>query len=50
MNLSETIQPVSVPNVGLLLRIERRTTDGELIEVEYRWPTTAEAPTVFAPA
>jgi hypothetical protein len=37
--VSESSQEVIVPGVGALLRVERRSPDGELLDVEYRRAT-----------
>lgn len=42
-NLMETSQEVCVPRVGRMIRIERRSSDGEVLDIEYRWPIQSNA-------
>lgn len=37
--LTESSQHVTIPNLGPMIRIERRDADCELVEVEYRRPS-----------
>ncbi len=37
-NFVERSEEVSIPAVGVMVRIERKSFDGAMLDIEYRWP------------
>ena len=42
LELSESRELVDVPGVGPMVRVEVRSTEGELLEIQYRWPSESQ--------